>query len=191
MDKLIKKYFLFVFIIIAVFVFAVIKFVVPTVDGYFNSHKNIKTKQEKIAKLKKDIEAAKLAKMEAERKKDEPKSTKVIYEPNFKSGDVSINFNNMLDSVLEMAKQSGLKVKSIEFKSAPESDLIVQNHPNEYLVKMLSSQFIGTYTQFQSFMREIYRHQYLIGINDFKIVPYEFNKKVLIIDMNLTLYMKK
>lgn len=190
MNNLIKKYAIFILIIIIAIVFG-IKNTVPVVSGYFNSHKNIKAKQDKVEDLKKKIEAAKIAKLAEERKKDEPKITKMIYEPEYKAGGSNASFNGMLDTILELAKQSGLKVKTIEFKSSPESDPVIQNHGSEYEAKLLGAQFIGSYTQLQTFMRDIYKHQYLIGINDFKVVPYEFNKKVLIIDMNLTLYLKK
>ena len=190
MNNLIKKYFIFVFIIIVAIVFG-IKNTVPVVSGYFDAHKNIKSRQEKINSLNKKIEEAKLAKLAEERKKDEPKIVKMIYEVDYKSGGSSASFNGMLDTILELAKQAGLKVKTIEFDVAPESDPIIQNHGAEYESKLLVAQFIGSYSQLQTFMRDIYKHQYLIGIQDFKIVPYEFNKKVLIIDMKLTLYLKK
>lgn len=190
MEKLIKKYIIFIGLIVAVIALG-FYLVIPNISNYFSEQSSIKTKKEKINDLKKNIESAKIAKAKTERKKEEPVITKLIYEPEYKTADSGINFNGMLETILELAKQAGLKVKTIEFKNIPESDLVIQNHASEYDATLLDAQFIGNYTQFQSFMREIYRHQYLIGINNFKIVPYEYNKKILIIDMTLSLYMKK
>ncbi len=190
MNIILKKYGIFIVAIIAVLVLG-IKFIIPPFETYFTAHSKVADKKEKINDLKNKIEAAKIAKQKAEAKKDEPKETKLIYESQYNSSDININLNGMLDTVLELAKQAGLKVKTIEFKSLPESDVIIQNHSAELAGSMLAAQFIGNYTQFQTFMRDIYRHQYLMGITNFKITPYEFDKKILIIDMSLSLYLKK
>ena len=190
MNILLKKYALFLVVIVLV-LFLGIKFTVPQFGNFFNSQSKIKAKKEKINDLKKNIESAKIAKQRAEAKKDEPKITKLIYESEYKAADINVNFNGMLETILEIAKQSGLKVKTIEFKSIPESDVIVQNHSSELAGTLLSSQLIGTYSQFQTFLRDIYRHQYLMGITNFKITPYPQDKKILVIDIDLSLYMKK
>jgi len=190
-EVLFKKYILFLAIIVAAFVGGFF-LVGPLVGDFMNTQSEISSKKEKIADLKNSIKQAEEAKRKAESKQeDAPVVTKLIYESAYNSYDRNVNFNAMLESVLELSKQAGLKVKTIEFKDAPESDAVVQNHGSEYEAALLAAQFIGTYTQFQTFMRDVYRHQYLMGIKDFKIVPYEFDKKVLIVDMSLSLYMKK
>ncbi len=191
MEVLLKKYILFLAIIVAAFVGGF--FLVGSLVGDFmNMQAEISSKKEKIADLKNSIKQAEEAKRKAESKQeDAPVVTKLIYESAYNSYDRNVNFNAMLESVLELSKQAGLKVKTIEFKDTPESDAVVQNHDSEYESALLAAQFIGSYTQFQTFMRDIYRHQYLMGIKDFKIVPYEFDKKILIVDMSLSLYMKK
>ena len=190
METILKKYAIFIAIIVLIFG-AGIYFVAPKISEVFSVQSELSSKKSQIKNLEQDVESAKLAKQRAESKKDEPKIEKLIYESEYKSYDSKVNFNGMLETVLALAKQAGLKVKTIEFKNVPESDPIVQNHSSEYETTLLSAQFYGTYTQFQTFMRDVYRHQYLMGIKDFKIVPYEFDKKILKIDMSLALYMKK
>lgn len=191
MEIIIKKYAIYIIVIIAAFVGGFF-LVGPLVGEIMSSHSSISAKKEKINDLKNNLEQAKIAKQKAESKKeDEPKATKLIYESEYNSYDKGVNFNSLLETVLQLAKQSGLKVKTIEFKDAPESDAIIQNHGSEYEVALLAAQFVGSYTQLQTFMRDVYRHQYLMGIKDFKITPYEHDKKILIVDMSLSLYMKK
>lgn len=190
MNIILKKYAVYILVIFVV-LFLGIKFTIPQFGDYFTSNAKIKAKKEKINDLKKNIESAKLAKQRAESKKDEPTVAKLVYESDYKAADINVKFNGMFDTILELAKQSGLKVKTIEFKPIPESDVIIQNHSSEIAGMLLESQFIGNYTQFQTFLRDVYRHQYLIGITNFKITPYPQDKKILIIDMGLSLYMKK
>jgi len=159
------------------------------IGDYFSVKGEIKTKQESVEDVKKSIADAQSRK--AAEQNAEVKEEKQIYEPQFKSSETMVNFNGMLETVLELAKQSGLKIKTIEFKDSPESDLVKQNHAANYDTTLLVTQVIGTYTELQNFLREIYRHQYLIGIYDLKVVPYEFDKKILIIDLSLSLYSKK
>lgn len=188
MEAILKKYILYIFVIILAFGFGLSK-TIPMVGNYFSLNKDVKSKQTSIEDLKKNVEIAR--QNSQEREGTEVKQEKQIYEPQFKSTEVMVNFNGMLDTILELAKQSGLKIKSIEFKDIPESDLIKQNHVAEYDATLLVTQVIGTYTELQNFLREIYRHQYLIGVYDLKVVPYEFDKKILIIDLSLSLYAKK
>lgn len=188
MKTVIKKYFLYLVVIVLIIIFGLFK-IIPLAGNSFSKGKEVKTKQETIQDLKKSIDIAQ--KNKATQERSSTNDEKQIYEPQFKSSDAMVNFNEMLETTLELAKESGLKIKTIEFKDIPESDIIKQNHASNYDSTLLATQLIGTYTELQNFLREIYRHQYLIGIYDLKVVPYELDKKILIIDLSLSLYSKK
>ncbi len=40
-------------------------------------------------------------------------------------------------------------------------------------------------------MRDLYRHQYFININKVEIVPYRKDKKILLVNLVITLYAQK
>ncbi len=161
---------------------------IPLIGEAFSKAEEIKSKQESVADLNKNIEIAKKNNIEA--MKSEP-DTKLIFQPQVQSQEPMVAFSEMLDTVLELAKESGLKIKTIEFKDIPESDPVKQNHASTHNAAMLNTQLIGTYTELQTFLREVYRYQYLIGIQKVEITPYERDKKILIIDLSLALYSKK
>lgn len=163
--------------------------VIPLFGSYFTEHGNLKAKKSAVENLRRQVEIAKQNAMQEGAGLGENK--KQIYDPKIKSAEVMVSFNETLETILEMAKQSGLKIKTIEFKDIPESDEIKQKHSSECNATLLVTRMIGTYAELQNFLREIYRYQYLIGIYDLKVVPYEVDKKILIVDLSLSLYAKK
>ncbi len=188
MNVLFKKYLIYILAIIIV-IGAGLYFTIPMGQQYFTKSAEIKSKQETIDDLNKSIELAKKNQIEA--MSSEQKEDKQIYEPEIKSTDMMVNFNGMLETVLNLAKEAGIKTRTIEFKTIPESDPIKQNHSGTHDATLLQAQMIGTYTELQNFLREIYRHPYLIGIEELKVSPYELDKKILVIDLSLSLYAKK
>lgn len=162
---------------------------VPLVTGYISTQEEISVKKDKVADLERKVDVAKKA--QQQEKEAPAKEEKLIFQSEIKNAETDVYFNEMYETVLSLAKQTGIKVRSMKFTDAPESDPIKRDHSSSHTTTLLKSEFIGSYTQLQNFLREIYRHQYLMGINSLDIVPYEFEKKVLIIDMELILYAKK
>lgn len=187
-NAIIKKYFIYPVFIILALAYGLSQDI-PLFGSYFTEHGNLKAKKSAVENLRRKVEIEKQNAMKEGDGLGENK--KQIFEPQFKSAETMVNFNEMLETILEMAKQSGLKIKTIEFKDIPESDEIKQKHSAECNVALLATRMIGTYAELQNFLREIYRYQYLIGIYDLKVVPYEVDKKILIVDLSLSLYAKK
>lgn len=184
---IIKKYVIFLAIIIAtvgIGLFVNLK----QIPKIFSTNVEIKSKKTVIKDLNNSIELIK--KKQIEEMENNIKETKSVYEPEIKSGD-DLSYGGLLETILNLAKQSGLKTKTVEFKPIPESDLIKTNHSSTHNATLLTAQMAGTYTELQNFLREIYRHRYIMSINELKVSPYEFDKKILIIDISLGLYSRK
>lgn len=185
-NNLLKKYGIYLALCIIVIAFGLFK-TLPIIGEIASKGQEIKAAKESISDLNKNIEIAKKKNIDAMQSE---KENKPIFEPMIKSDDPMVSFSNMLDTILELAKQSGLKIKTIEFKEL-ESDPIKQNHSATHNSTLLSTQLVGTYTELQTFLREIYRYQYLIGVQKIEVTPYERDKKILVIDLGLALYSKK
>ncbi len=188
--EIIKKYLIYIAVLVLIVIFA-LYLLIPIASGIVQKIPQIDEKKANVENLTKELELAKKAKMEKENALSEGRVIKQIYESDIKSTDMMVNFNGMLETVLNLAKQAGLKTKTIEFKVIPEADLVKQNHSNDYDATLLIAQMYGTYTELQNFLREVYRHEYLMGIYELKITPYEADKKILIINISLSLYSKK
>ena len=188
-DEIIKKYLIYIVLVVLVVVGGGY-YVVPAVTSFISTQEELTAKKEKVADLERQVEVA----LKAKQKKEDTstvKEEKLIYESEYSSSSEMVNFSGMFETVLALAKQSGLKVKTIKFTDSPESDPIKRDHSATHKTTLLASEFVGTYTQLQNFLREIYRHQYLMGINSLEVIPYEFDKKILLINMTLNLYAKK
>ena len=139
MNVLFKKYLIYILAIIIV-IGAGLYFTIPMGQQYFTKSAEIKSKQETIDDLNKSIELAKKNQIEA--MSSEQKEDKQIYEPEIKSTDMMVNFNGMLETVLNLAKEAGIKTRTIEFKTIPESDPIKQNHSGTHDATLLQAQMI-------------------------------------------------
>ena len=47
---------------------------------------------------------------------------------------------------------------------------------------------VSDYSDFEGFIRDLYAYNYLININNIEIYPYQKNKRILLINLTLTLY---
>ena len=50
---------------------------------------------------------------------------------------------------------------------------------------------IGTYKDFEGFLKELYKHEHFLDMASMEIVPYSRDKKILIINFQLKLYAQK
>ena len=186
--ELIKKYLVFILLIVVFFVIG-LGIVLPILPKLITKSAEVKSKEASIKELKTQLNVIEQNKLQEQ--ENNIKVLKMIYEPELKSSDSMVNFNGLLETVLNQAKVNGLKTRTIEFKTIPDSDIVKQNHSGTHNSTLLTAQMVGTYTELQNFLREIYRHKYIIGINEIKITPYEKDKKILVIDLSLGLYSKK
>lgn len=185
--NILKKYIVNIVLVIIVFVFGIY----ANVSGVKDCIKNksaVKAKKESVQTLNRDIEV--LRKNSVENQNSEPELKK-IYQPQTGETDSSIAFSSMFDTIMNFAKNADIKVRTIEFANAPESDKIVQNQSASCNSTLLNTEIIGTYTELQAFLRELYRYQYLVNIQKMEIVPYEKDKKILIAKLGLVLYARK
>ena len=52
-------------------------------------------------------------------------------------------------------------------------------------------EMIASYTNFDNFIKELYKHKHFLDIESFEIVPYKKNRKILLINFKLKLYSQK
>ena len=50
---------------------------------------------------------------------------------------------------------------------------------------------IADYKHFQAFLRDLYKHEHFLEISNIEIVPYEKDKKILLIKSQIKLYSQK
>lgn len=175
-------------VLILVLVFG-LYILVPKINSAVELYKNVQSKTQSVEDLKQQIEQLKNKKAQYE--KAERVSTKPVYKNELETTDQMSSFGVMFEDVIQSAKYNGLKLRSISYDTAPAGDVIKANMSDNYNVCTISMQLIGNYMQFRSYFQDIYNYPYLINLDKVDIVPYEKNKRILIADINVTLYSTK
>ena len=91
--------------------------------------------------------------------------------------------------------EQGMDTESIVanqlYEYDPKDDKFVKNVPDKYHVAKLDIEMISTYKEFEGFLKELYKHEHFLDISSIEIIPYDKDKKVLIIKFQLKLYAQK
>ena len=53
------------------------------------------------------------------------------------------------------------------------------------------AEMISSYSNFDNFLKELYKHEHFLDISDIEIVPYGKNRTILVIKFTLKLYAEK
>ena len=135
-----------------------------------------------------------IAKEKADRKKklrmlDD--MTKKIYEPNGAATDSESTFALLLDDIIEISRKNHIKTHSIRQVVDPEEDVFIKGDKAHYSACKLEMKIISDYTDFKEYISDLYKYPYLVNINNIEIYPYEKNKRILLVNLSLTLYAMK
>ena len=98
---------------------------------------------------------------------------------------------NEFAEILTLIRANGVKTRSVQYEYDPKDDNFVKNLPDKYNVAKLDVEMIATYKEFEGFLKELYKHEHFLDISDIEVVPYQKDKKILIIKFQLKLYAQK
>lgn len=191
LDIYLKKCKTMILILVATFVvfgFLISK-IVPMVTEIFNINNEYTTAQTSIADKKRTLEN--LKKKAEETAKTEKNQVKAFYKPIEQGLDTESAIASEFAEILTLVRNNAIKTRSIKYEYNPQDDNFVKNLPDKYDVAKLDTEMIGTYMNFESFLKELYKHEHLVDISSIEIVPYQKDKKILIIKFQLKLYAQK
>mgnify|MGYP002869960526 CR=1 FL=1 len=94
----------------------------------------------------------------------------------------------MFENILANITNSGLRIRSIDYNYSPTEDAILEASIPGYNACELSFVTVGTYTQLQTFLKNIAKETYLTGINEIYLEPYDKDKTILISRFKVRLY---
>ncbi len=186
-----KDCFLYLAFIILIAV-ALFKQIQPRFITVINLFREIKTQNEVKASMDQQLltAAAKVAQKKKLRMGND--MVKKMYTPLEGEGtDTESAFSVLLDDVIEIAKKNHIKTHSIQSSDNPQDDVFVKKGEGKYNAQKLSLKIVSDYSDFEGFFRDLFSYNYLININELEIYPYEKNKKILLIDLTITLYSSK
>lgn len=182
-------------IAIAIFAGAIILFIGLIVQTVPEFNKLSTIKEEIIAKT--DAVAAaesKLADLQNSMKKQEENNDiteKAIFKPITAGLDSESAISDEFGEILQLMRENKIKARSVKYDYDPQDDNFVKGAPDRFHVCKITSEMIATYEQFENFIRELYKHEHFLDISSVEIVPYQKNKRILLINLEVKLYSQK
>ena len=122
---------------------------------------------------------------------DKQNKLKPVFEQKGSPEDSIASFGGMFEDIVDYIKINNLMLRSIEYSINPIDDQLYAQFPLLYNVCRVNLMAVGTYSQFEAFLNDIYVYPYFIDISQVEISPYLSDKKYLLANISITLYSKK
>lgn len=148
-------------------------------------HKKQKAKLKEAQKKLKDYEDAN------KRLMDKQSNIKKVFQPKTSTEDSIASFGGMFEDIIDYVKINNLMLRSVQYKINPPDDAIYSQFPTLYNVCNVELTVVGTFTQFQGFIRDLKVYPYFINVAQVRINPYEKDPQYVIVTVDVTLYSKK
>ena len=186
-----KEFFIPIIIVFISFILAAVLGIklVNNVEEMINYRSDV-TKKEQTLKEKKEA-LDKKAKQEAEEAKklaETASRSKPFYKPAASGMNTEGIIAGEFTEILELVRANKIKIRSIKYDYNPSDDAFVKGAGGRYKAARLNMEMISDYTSYNSFLKELYKHEHFLDIQSVEIVPYRKNKQILLINFKLKLY---
>ena len=88
-------------------------------------------------------------------------------------------------------RDNKVKARSIKYDYDPQDDNFVKNAGAKYHVCRITADMVANYSNFEGFLRDLFKHEHFLEISKLEIVPYQKDKKILLINLQIKLYAQK
>lgn len=116
---------------------------------------------------------------------------KAFFKPINGGSDTESAISDEFGEILQIMRENKIKIRSFKYVYDPEDDNFVVNAASKYHVCKVTADIIATYSQFESFLRELFKHEHFLEISSIEIIPYKKNKRILLINMQYKLYAQR
>ena len=194
MDNEKLKQFLIPILVLFITIIALI-FLAPKVIQNFQDYRTLKTEVDnntiKLSDKKKQLEdARRKAELEAQKEKNVKQESKAFYKPIESGLDNEAVIAGEFAEILQLIRANKIKVRSIKYDYNPQDDNFIKGSADKYKVARLNTEMIAHYTDYDNFLRELYKHEHFLDIQSIEIVPYRKDKRILLINFKIKLYSK-
>ena len=93
--------------------------------------------------------------------------------------------------ILQLMRENKIKARSFKYEYDPNDDNFVKYVGNKYHVCRVSADMVATYSQFENFMRDLFKHEHFLEISTVEVTPYQKNKRILLINLKIKLYAQR
>ena len=181
---------IFSFAIVLVVLALGIKFVPPEFTKAVELAKSTSAAKQVLIQKESDASNLRAQAIAAAKAKVAPKDGKKIYELEGAQFSAEASFAPLFEIVLSIAQSSGIRIRSIDYNYAPESDPVYDAHLPEYNACERRIQAIGSYAQLQAFFKGLMKDNNLNYLAEVEMQPWEKDKTILITNVKIRLYTK-
>lgn len=183
-------------IVLLIVTVGIIALLVPKISENINSYKDLNSgieglktqvtdKTNTLNEMQKKLDDA------LEKEREIEQGAKPFYKPIEAGLDTEAVIAGEFAEILELIRANKIKVRTIKYDYNPADDEFVKNGPEKYNCARLNMEMITSYSDFDNFLKELYKHKHFLDIQSFEIVPYKKNRKILLINFKLKLYSRK
>ena len=166
--------------------------VVTNVQSYMATKQEIETKKATLQEKQTKLDGYKKKEAEEKAKEQESKnSDKPFYKPIESGMDTEAVIAGDFNEILQLIRANQIKVRSIKYDYDPSDDNFVSGAGAKYNVARLNMEMIANYSNYDNFLKEMYKHEHFLDLQSVEIVPYKKNKRVLLINFKVKLYAQK
>lgn len=173
---------------LALLIFAVVK-IVPEVQKIMQLQTDYKTQSASLADSERKLQDLKDA--EARKNEEDKNVLKMFFKPISEGLDTEAAISDEFGEILQLIRENKIKTRSVKYDYDPQDDNFVKNAANRYHVCRISAEMIASYANFANFLRELYKHEHFLEISKIEIVPYQKNKRILLVSLQIKLYAQK
>ena len=153
--------------------------------------REIKLQNDTLAETERKIIELKSKEEQIQKEKMEQVALKSFYKPIEEGVDAEVIMSDEIGEVLGIIKKNKIKTRSIKYEYDPQDDNFIKNSNSRFSACKLDLDMVSDYKTFETFLRDLYKHEHLIDISSVEIAPYSKNKKILLINSKLKLYAQK
>ena len=172
-------------------IYLIITNLVPAVQGYTGAQARYKDLLTQQSQKEQQLEALRASNAPAAVNNSPTGIGKEFFKPLESGADSESVIASEFNEILSLMTQNAIKTRSVKYDYAPQDDAFYSNAGDRYSVCKLDMSMIATYTDFKNFMKELYKHEHYLDIAKVEIVPYQKNKTILLIELQLKLYAEK
>lgn len=138
--------------------------------------------ERRLEGLKNDIEAKKI---------ENANIVKAVFKSIDGGTDTESVISDEFSEILQLLRENKIKARSIKYDYDPQDDNFVKNVGNKYHVCKITAEMVANYASFENFLRELYRHEHFLDITQIEVTPYEKNKRILLVTLQIKLYAQR
>ncbi len=162
---------------------------VPQIQKISSIQSQTKTESSSLADLERKL--TELKKSQEEKIKEDNSVVKAFFKPISSVPDTEAAISDEFAEILQLMRENKIKARSIKNVPDPDDDNFVKFAGNRYYVCRVSAEMIANYTDFENFLRDLYKHEHFLEISKIEIVPYQKNKRILLISLQIKLYAQR